>query len=364
MPQNVSSVVQKKAVGFSGFRTEARSTSGALNQQPRRIRRAEHHNAIRVRRIEAASQNVDVRQKLERRLRCSEKIRRDEFPLEPGDDFSPFGRRRITGHDRTLLAGKRLDFFRNMLAMIHRSGENQHGLAVTGQFHNLPAGGCHQRIVVHCGGDLVADELAATDVQVCQIRLRAARPGNQRGKIPLLNHFLESRFIADLVQDVLRFADEPALEPEGRCRQPDHPDVWIDDLHIGQKGSVHAVPFAADQVCFIHDDKVKGVQLAGLVVHALNPGDNDLLRGVAAPESGGIDADLQFRTEFADLVGILFQQFLDMGKDQHASIPFFHGILCDLSENQTFARIVMDYKVSINIQMVTVQFKSIKIILR
>ena len=119
VPQNVAPVVQKKAVGFSGFRTEARPPSGALNQQPRRIRRAEHHNAIRVRRIEAASQNVDVRQELERRLRCSEKIRRDEFPLEPGDDFSTFGRRRITGHDRTLLAGKRLDFFRNMLAMIH-----------------------------------------------------------------------------------------------------------------------------------------------------------------------------------------------------------------------------------------------------
>ena len=115
---------------------------------------------------------------------------------------------------------------------------------------------------------------------------------------------------------------------------------------------------------FIHDDKVECIQLAGLVVHALNPGDNDLLRGVAALESGGIDADLQLRTELADLVGILLKKLLDMSKDQHASIPFFHGILCDLSENQTFARIVMDYKVSINIQMVTVQFKSIKIILR
>ena len=201
-------------------------------------------------------------------------------------------------------------------------------------------------------------------MQICQIRFCPARPGNQRGKIPLLNHFLESRFIADLVQDVLRLADEPALEPEGRCRQPDHPDVRIDDLHIGQKGSVHTISLATDCMGLIYNHKIEGIQLAGLVVYALNSGDNDLLRGVAAPESGGIDADLQLRAEFADLVGILFQQFLDMGKDQHASIPFFHGILCDLSENQTFARIVMDYKVSINIQMVTVQFKSIKIILR
>ena len=76
---------------------------------------------------------------------------------------------------------------------------------------------------------------------------------------------------------------------------------------------------------FIHDDKVKGIQLAGLVVHALNSGDNDLLRGVAAPESGGIDADLQFRTELADLVGILFEKFLDMGEEQHPTIPFFNG---------------------------------------
>ena len=94
---------------------------------------------------------------------------------------------------------------------------------------------------------------------------------------------------------------------------------------------------------FIHNHKVKGIQLAGLVVHALNSGDNDLLRGVAALESGGIDADFQFWTELADLVGILFQQFLDMGKDQHASIPFFHGILCDLSENQRFATTAWDY---------------------
>ena len=32
-----------------------------------------------------------------------------------------------------------------------------------------------------------------------------------------------------------------------------------------------------------------------------------------------------------------------MSKDQHASIPFFHGILCDLSENQTFATTAWDY---------------------
>ena len=32
-------------------------------------------------------------------------------------------------------------------------------------------------------------------------------------------------------------------------------------------------------------------------------------------ESGGIDADFQFRTELADLVGILFEKFLDMSKD-------------------------------------------------
>ena len=88
---------------------------------------------------------------------------------------------------------------------------------------------------------------------------------------------------------------------------------------------------------FIHNHKVEGIQFACLVVNALNPGDNDLLRGVAAPESGGIDADLQFRAEFADLVGILFEKLLDMGEEQHPTIPFFNGILCDLSEDQTFS---------------------------
>ena len=94
---------------------------------------------------------------------------------------------------------------------------------------------------------------------------------------------------------------------------------------------------------FIHDDKVKGIQLAGLVVHALNSGDNDLLRGVAALESGGIDADLQFRAELADLIGILLKKLLDMGEEQHPTIPFFNGIFCDLSENQRFAATAWDY---------------------
>ena len=93
----------------------------------------------------------------------------------------------------------------------------------------------------------------------------------------------------------------------------------------------------------IYNRKVEGIQFACLVVHALNPGDNDLLRGVVAPESGGIDANFQFRTEFADLVGILLEKLLDMSKDQHASIPFFHGILCNLSENQRFAATAWDY---------------------
>ena len=170
-------------------------------------------------------------------------------------------------------------------------------------------------------------------MQIVQICFCPSSSGNQRRKIPLRDHLLETRLVAHLVQDVLRLTDQSSFETEWSCGQADYPDVRIHNFRLFQEGAVHTIPIGSNKVGFVHDHQIERAEITCFVVDALNSCHDDLLRGVATSESGGIDADFQLRAEFADLVGILLQQFFDMGKDQHASIPFFDGIFGYLSQN-------------------------------
>lgn len=87
---------------------------------------------------------------------------------------------------------------------------------------------------------------------------------------------------------------------------------------------------------FIHDNKVERSEFGRLVVYALDSGHNDGFFRLPGFQPRGIDSDRHFGAEFPDFVRILFKQFLDMGKDEHASVPYLNGIFGYLGQDQTF----------------------------
>ncbi len=58
---------------------------------------------------------------------------------------------------------------------------------------------------------------------------------------------------------------------------------------------------------------------------------------VAAFQAGRVDADLQFGTEAANLVGVLFQQFFDVRQHEHAALPADDGISDELGDDPRLA---------------------------
>ena len=144
----------------------------------------------------------------------------------------------------------------------------------------------------------------------------------------------------------------------------------IDDRHVFHERAVHSfavLRFAArrrQKVCFINQNEIKRAEVAGFVIHGLDSGDDHLFQGVAGFQPCGENADFQFRAECTDFPGVLFQQLFDVRQNENTSIPVFDGVRNDFCDYNRFTGIVMDHKVSVHIQMVSIQFKTEKIIFR
>ena len=72
---------------------------------------------------------------------------------------------------------------------------------------------------------------------------------------------------------------------------------------------------------FIHKNQIELPQLRRLAVHRLNPRNHNPLFRITTPETRRIHPDLQIRTQHLNLRCVLFQQLLDVRKNQDAAPP-------------------------------------------
>ncbi len=338
VPHDVAPIVQNEAVRLASAGGEARPASGHLQKQSCRLRRSHQNHAVRVRGVEAGRQHRAVRKVLERLHRRPEEVGGNLLAAEPRDDLGAESRGRLARDHGALLARVPRDGLRDVLAVRHGRAEDEDGLPLTGQYCDLGAGGVHQLLVVHSGGQFVLDEFARPRVDGRQVGLGAPRAGHQRREVSLRDHLLEASLVAYFVEQVLGFADRASLQPERRGRQADEADVRVDDLHVLEEGAVHALAVWGDEVRLVDAYQIERAEVAGLAVHALYARHDDGLPGVAGVEPGGIDADLQLGAEPPHLVGVLFQELLHMGEDEDAASPEGHRVRGDLRQHQALAR--------------------------
>ena len=85
---------------------------------------------------------------------------------------------------------------------------------------------------------------------------------------------------------------------------------------------------------FIDDHQVKRIKVASTLVNALNASDQDRRIRVTLLEASGIQTDFDVWTQAPDLVRVLFEQFFNVGQDQHTPVPLPNGIQCDLRKHE------------------------------
>ena len=90
-------------------------------------------------------------------------------------------------------------------------------------------------------------------------------------------------------------------------------------------------------MCFVDDDQIDRTQLARPLVDGLNASNRDGVLEVASLQAGGVDAHRQVRRNGPELLSSLFEQLLDVRKDEHAAAPRLHGIAADCGHDRGLA---------------------------
>ena len=231
----------------------------------------------------------------------------------------------------------------DMLGVLDAGGEDEAGLAVAGLIDDFGAGGAHENIIIHEVLDLIGDELAAADMQSGGIGLGLAGLADQRRQEAVADEFLDPNLVTDVVEDVLGGADRPILEPERRRREADHAQVRVHHPRLAQECLVHALAVRGDEVGLVDEHDVEAAQVAGLLVHRLNAGDDDRMVEIAALEPSRVDPDQQVGQETTGLAGVLVHQLLHMRQHQDAAVPALHDIGAQAADDHALAATCGDY---------------------
>ena len=333
VPLNVATVVEDEALGLARFGREAEAASHHLDEQPWAVRRTEQDDCVQTRNVRPGREDGDVAAVLERLERGPEEVGRYALAAKPADRILALGGGRVARHDCALLAGEPRYLRRHLLAVRDRGAEDQTRLAVFRQLHDLSAGGIDEPVLAHQFLHVLGDELAGADVKPVGVGRMPPGLGRDVRDVATVDEFLDTDLVADLVEEVLRLADEPALRSVGRRRPADEPDMRVRLLRRFEEGAVASLSVGRHHVHLVDHDEVEWLELFDAVVHGLDASDDDRLRDVPPVEAGGVHADGQLRADGLELPRVLLHQLLDVGEYHHAPAPPGHGVLGDLRDD-------------------------------
>ena len=137
---------------------------------------------------------------------------------------------------------------------------------------------------------------------------------DQAGDIALFDEIGDFDVITDGIEEVLGLANQPAIEPIRRGGEANDAQLRIEGLQLCQERAIHSIARRANEMGFVHDDQVEAPQQFRLAIDTLDARDNRRIFGVVTPQPCRVEPDVQGRTEGLDFLGILLEQFLDVGK--------------------------------------------------
>ena len=226
-----------------------------------------------------------------------------------------------------------------MQGVLYPGGEDQHRMPVQRVLGDLAAGRAHQPVIVHQILDLARHELAAPEVQPRRVGLAPPRLGLERTQVALRHQFAHTDSVADMVEQIVRPADQPRAHAVGCGRQAHQPHMRVHRAGLRQKRAVHAFPVGRQHVRLVNEDQVEAVQFGRPAVYALDARDDNRVFRVTAPHARRIDTDPvpQIRGHRVQLLDRLFEQFLDVSQDQHAPVPLLDRVAADRRHHRRLA---------------------------
>ena len=127
------------------------------------------------------------------------------------------------------------------------------------------------------------------------------------------------------------------MRPVGRRRPADKPDIRIPLLGGVQERLVASLSVGRNEVAFVYHHKVERLEDVGLVVDRLNARHDDGLLNIPAVQSCGVDSDGKVWLDRLYLPGVLLDEFLHMGENENAPMPFHDRVLRDLGYAERLA---------------------------
>ena len=202
MLQDVAGVVEHEAIDL--VRMHAKAAANLLIHQARRLRRAQHRNAVDVRRVEAFRQHVDVDH------------RAQGARLEIGQEARALGLGGGAVHESRGDAS-RGERVAHVFGVGHVDAEHDPRAAIGGTLAQVVDRALDQPVRLHSSSQLVVAVFATTDMHPRQVRA-LARPADQRTQVASLDQVGDPRFIRDFRQYVAGAAHRHglALEPVRR----------------------------------------------------------------------------------------------------------------------------------------------------
>ena len=114
--------------------------------------------------------------------------------------------------------------------MLYARAEDQHTFSISRQVDDLGTRSTDQKIiVVECFFQLVELVLAAANMHRRQVRLFGAGFRSEFTQEAAIDQLVDADFETNLIEEMLRLADQSVLQPVRRSSQPDHSDQRVDD---------------------------------------------------------------------------------------------------------------------------------------
>jgi len=154
-----------------------------------------------------------------------------------------------------------------------------------------------QQVIVERVFEFIFRELTAANMYTRQIRFLCAALRFERRQEALLDQLSDADLEADVIQEVIRLADQTVLEPVRRRSQPDNSQVRIDHQRIGQKLPIHSFAVERNQMSFIDDDQLEPAQLSRSSIDGLDARHDYWLLSVPAAKSCRVQTDLDIRAD-------------------------------------------------------------------
>ena len=164
------------------------------------------------------------------------------------------------------------------------------------------------------------NELTPALLDPGRIELGAGDLGAQCGQVALEHQLFDTHRLQQRIKERWLVGDEAMPQTVWCGGKPHNAQRRVDCLEISQELAIATLFLVIDKVALVNDHQIKVAQQVGLGSHGLDASKRNRLANVSLADASAVYAHRCSRPMQTHLLGVLLNQFLDMGEHQHPSL--------------------------------------------